>query len=898
MTENLDVDHKPGSYDFIRQFFFSSLSTNCLNNFNLEASLWGKHHLLRGSLQFYLFIYLFYFFSNWCHCLVRPYKTVEMYQGRTVGQVSFALGHFFSPFLIYSSLSLRECFVHKLSLIFGNLVLSSVDIICNSTTNCLVGYQIFRVIDPVDAEWWLVDYFLHSSNGKHQGHKMVTIADMSYDHFNKKNNSLRMNHIIFLMILHSLLELEYNFKKNWMRKRCISLLLRLASTQLITREIYVRPFECKCHGNSPDDGKLSYLTKTISPVDNISIRVNAHRLNHWGKQDKFIVKASLLLSCNSFSHSRFLDISCFSLLCSHLSPHLESVRFEANLQPNCMRHLLLLFRLALNLNSTSLNHTLKKNFALNKSNPTISRKVLVHILVKIKKSSVNLIDQFLSINTLIFHPINCLLFSPPSHLASLSSFFIINYYFCRMPFSLSFSSSSLMFFDLSLFNLVINLKLMITHPVAQVCLMFCARNLVVILTPSPVGSQKECAHLHHPLTPGDTLQEKSAQRTEGVLLVIYLSTGPNLKNLSSAFFVWSPALQKKLAQLPAVDIQKITGNFCCYSNLSSTVIQPSFDAQPLWSLDDSLKHGSCQLKEVEKCPSDRGLSRKIPCGVLYSGKKNEVSRDLENRRIMTCSLLHFLKFINHKFFLVLNEASMQEIFEQLEPGDRENIMRHYWYLNPGSSRKMFRSMNNEIKKIEVNKYDNIARRGNQNSYNRVFTKEEKDIPCIHPCKPRNWVAVWALFGERDCIGYRCNQQVRMEISQNFFLILNLVEKRTGLLIELAAIISINNFNQLFSNACLLAADFLWNGQEKTGHLGQRGEVLLSFRYKGPSCKFWEKCFKKKTCSTACSLNAEMIQPIFDAHSLISPVIRFLLIGPGDYCTVTVPIYLNMQTGGD
>ncbi|KNZ52039.1 hypothetical protein VP01_3718g1 [Puccinia sorghi] len=69
MPENLDVDHKPGSYDFIPQFSFSSLSTNSLNDFRLEASLWGKHHLLRDSLQF--------FFPIGVHRLVRLNKKLK-----------------------------------------------------------------------------------------------------------------------------------------------------------------------------------------------------------------------------------------------------------------------------------------------------------------------------------------------------------------------------------------------------------------------------------------------------------------------------------------------------------------------------------------------------------------------------------------------------------------------------------------------------------------------------------------------------------------------------------------------------------------------------------------------------------------------------------------------------
>ena len=47
---------------------------------------------------------------------------------------------------------------------------------------------------------------------------MLTIADMSYDHFKKTSKSWSMNHIIFLVILHIILQFKYKFKKNWMRK--------------------------------------------------------------------------------------------------------------------------------------------------------------------------------------------------------------------------------------------------------------------------------------------------------------------------------------------------------------------------------------------------------------------------------------------------------------------------------------------------------------------------------------------------------------------------------------------------------------------------------------------------------------------------------------------------------
>ncbi|KNZ63228.1 hypothetical protein VP01_116g1 [Puccinia sorghi] len=86
---------------------------------------------------------------------------------------------------------------------------------------------------PVDAEWWLLNFFFffhsfylhsqfdHNLKKEYQGQKMLTIADMICDHFKTKNKSLSMNKLILLMILHSILEFKYNFKKNWMSKRYI-----------------------------------------------------------------------------------------------------------------------------------------------------------------------------------------------------------------------------------------------------------------------------------------------------------------------------------------------------------------------------------------------------------------------------------------------------------------------------------------------------------------------------------------------------------------------------------------------------------------------------------------------------------------------------------------------------
>ncbi|KNZ60982.1 putative signal peptide protein [Puccinia sorghi] len=62
--------------------------------------------------------------------------------------------------------------------------------------------------------------------------------------------------------------------------------------------------------------------------------------------------------------------------------------------------------------------------------------------------------------------------------------------------------------------------------------------------------------------------------------------------------VCQPTLQKKLAQMPEVDMQKVPGSFCCYSNHAPKVIQPSFDAQSLCRLHTWLEHAACQLHAI------------------------------------------------------------------------------------------------------------------------------------------------------------------------------------------------------------------------------------------------------------------------------------------------------------
>ncbi|KNZ64485.1 hypothetical protein VP01_1022g1 [Puccinia sorghi] len=92
--------------------------------------------------------------------------------------------------------------------------------------NQLCGFCEASVI-RVSRSFYSYSQCNHSMKKVYQGHKMVTIADMIYDHFKKKNKSLSVNHNIFIWILYILLEFKYNFKKNWMSKCCIKLVVEL-----------------------------------------------------------------------------------------------------------------------------------------------------------------------------------------------------------------------------------------------------------------------------------------------------------------------------------------------------------------------------------------------------------------------------------------------------------------------------------------------------------------------------------------------------------------------------------------------------------------------------------------------------------------------------------------------
>ncbi|KNZ51625.1 hypothetical protein VP01_3881g1 [Puccinia sorghi] len=67
-------------------------------------------------------------------------------------------------------------------------------------------------------------------------------------------------------------------------------------------------------------------------------------------------------------------------------------------------------------------------------------------------------------------------------------------------------------------------------------------------------------------------------------------------------------LQKKLAQLPAVDMEKVPGSFCFYSNHSPKMIQPSFDAQSLCILHIHCSHCSKKITYANSCSLDGSLA--------------------------------------------------------------------------------------------------------------------------------------------------------------------------------------------------------------------------------------------------------------------------------------------------
>ncbi|KNZ49136.1 putative signal peptide protein [Puccinia sorghi] len=112
-------------------------------------------------------------------------------------------------------------------------------------------------------------------------------------------------------------------------------------------------------------------------------------------------------------------------------------------------------------------------------------------------------------------------------------------------------------------------------------------------------------------------------------------------------------LLNKLAQLPAVDMQKAPGSFCFYYKHSPKVVPPSFDAQSLyrlhsdcaktytyekvWSLDGSLAGASCMSTAGNiKCVALKYARKSGGSGRIRSlnneeDEKQERQRERENR---------------------------------------------------------------------------------------------------------------------------------------------------------------------------------------------------------------------------------------------------------------------------
>ncbi|KNZ56659.1 hypothetical protein VP01_2351g1 [Puccinia sorghi] len=107
--------------------------------------------------------------------------------------------------------------------------------------------------------------------------------------------------------------------------------------------------------------------------------------------------------------------------------------------------------------------------------------------------------------------------------------------------------------------------------------------------------------------------------------------------------------KKKLAQLAAVDMQKHPGSFCCYSNHSPKVIQPSFDAQSpcilhsycakssthanICSLDGSLA-GACRMSTAGMI-----LMNTSACKIKYKNWCEDFMTNLTTWRISVIVLL-------------------------------------------------------------------------------------------------------------------------------------------------------------------------------------------------------------------------------------------------------------------
>ncbi|KNZ49383.1 hypothetical protein VP01_504g1 [Puccinia sorghi] len=89
-----------------------------------------------------------------------------------------------------------------------NQVIKTYAKFCLATKFSLFGRVVLVFLLMLNGFLWMIQGFYphsqcyHNIKKEYQGHKIVTIADMSYDQFKTEHKPLSMNHLILIMILH------------------------------------------------------------------------------------------------------------------------------------------------------------------------------------------------------------------------------------------------------------------------------------------------------------------------------------------------------------------------------------------------------------------------------------------------------------------------------------------------------------------------------------------------------------------------------------------------------------------------------------------------------------------------------------------------------------------------
>ncbi|KNZ44673.1 hypothetical protein VP01_893g3 [Puccinia sorghi] len=141
--------------------------------------------------------------------------------------------------------------------------------------------------------------------------------------------------------------------------------------------------------------------------------------------------------------------------------------------------------------------------------------------------------------------------------------------------------------------------------------------------------------------------------------------------------------KKKLSQLPAVDMQKVPGSFCSYSNHSPKVIQPSFDAQSL-----------CRLH------SDFSKT--------YTYSNMQLSKLFLKCKFLICELgkVYNVKFL-FDFFL------LQHCYFPLRAKGINFFLGDYLYFNKPYPQQ-YNFINHPQSMVEVNSFPSLINKTNQN----------------------------------------------------------------------------------------------------------------------------------------------------------------------------------------